>query len=110
MRLNRAHPRRRIDAQRALLVGLRQTLEATIKRTTDRRRRALEACTHKLDALSPLKVLDRGFSLTQDAQGHLLTRADQVRPGDGITVRLREGALAAEVSETRPAAKRGESK
>jgi len=39
-----------------------------------------------------------------------VTRADQVRPGDGITVRLREGALAAEVSETRPAAKRGESK
>ena len=98
MRLNRAHPRRRIDAQRALLVGLRQTLEAAIKRATDRRQRALEACTHKLGALSPLRVLDRGFSLTQDAQGHLVTRADQVRPGDAITVRLREGALAAEVA------------
>src|SRR4051812_16973262 len=110
MRLNRAHPRRRIDAQRALLVGLRQTLEATIKRATDRRQRALEACTHKLGALSPLKVLDRGFSLTQDAQGHLVTSADQVRPGDAITVRLREGALAAEVAETRPDPRRGESK
>jgi exodeoxyribonuclease VII large subunit len=109
MRLNRAHPRRRIDAQRALLVGLRQTLEAAIKRATDRRQRVLEACTHKLDALSPLKVLDRGFSLTQDAQGHLVTRADQVRPGDAITVRLRDGALAAEVSATGPGSKRGES-
>jgi exodeoxyribonuclease VII large subunit len=85
---------------------LRQTLEATIKRATDRRQRALEACTHKLDALSPLKVLERGFSLTQDASGHLVTRAEQVRPGDAITVRLREGALAAEVAEARPGTKR----
>ena len=114
MRLNRAHPRRRIDAQRALLVGLRQSLEATIKRAADRRRRAIETCTHKLEALSPLKVLDRGFSLTQDARGHLVTRADQVRPGDAITVRLRDGALAAEVAsatlDPKAGAKRDESK
>ncbi len=114
MRLNRAHPRRRIDAQRALLVGLRQTLEAAVKRATDRRQRAIETCTHKLEALSPLKVLDRGFSLTQDARGHLVTRADQVGPGDAITVRLREGALAAEVAratlDPKPGAKRDESK
>jgi exodeoxyribonuclease VII large subunit len=102
MRLNRAHPRRRIDGQRALLVRLRQTLEASMARATDRRQRALEACSTKLGALSPLKVLDRGFSLTQDAQGHLLTRADQVRPGDPITVRLREGAVQAEVASTTP--------
>ena len=98
MRLNRAHPRRRIDGQRALLVGLRQTLEASMKRAGDRRRRALDGCADKLGALSPLKVLDRGFSLTQDAAGHLVTRADQVAPGDAITVRLREGAIAAEVA------------
>ena len=105
MRLNRAHPRRRIDAQRALLLGLGQTLAASMKRAADRRQRALEACTHKLGALSPLKVLDRGFSLTQDAGGHLVTRADQVRPGDAITVRLREGAIAAEVTEAKSGAK-----
>ena len=81
-----------------------------MKRATDRRQRALEACTHKLDALSPLKVLDRGFSLTQDAHGHLVTRADQVRRGDAITVRLREGTLAAEVAETKPSTKREEPK
>ncbi|HET6148561.1 MAG TPA: exodeoxyribonuclease VII large subunit [Polyangia bacterium] len=106
MRLNRAHPRRRIDAQRALLVGLRQALAASIARATDRRRRALEACTTKLGALSPLKVLDRGFSLTQDAQGHLVTRADQVHPGDAVTVRLREGTIEADVTATLPPAKR----
>jgi exodeoxyribonuclease VII large subunit len=100
MRLNRAHPRRRIDGQRARLVGLRQALEASMKRGSDRRRRALEGCADKLGALSPLKVLDRGFSLTQDAAGHLVTRGDQVSPGDAITVRLRDGAIAAEVVTT----------
>jgi exodeoxyribonuclease VII large subunit len=102
MRLNRAHPRRRIDGQRALLVGLRQALEASMARATDRRQRALEACVAKLGALSPLRVLDRGFSLTQDAQGHLVTRADQVRPGDPVTVRLCEGTIEAEVAATKP--------
>jgi exodeoxyribonuclease VII large subunit len=101
MRLNRAHPRRRIDAQRALLVALRQTLEASMKRAYDRRHRALEAATAKLDALSPLKVLDRGFSLTQGPDGHIVTRADQVRPGDAIKVRLREGELDASVQSGR---------
>jgi len=106
MRLNRAHPRRRIDGQRALLVGLRQALEASILRATDRRQRVLEACAAKLGALSPLKVLDRGFSLTQDAQGHLVTRADQVQTGDNVTVRLREGTIDAAVTATKPPAKR----
>jgi exodeoxyribonuclease VII large subunit len=100
MRLNRAHPRRRIDGQRALLVGLRQSLEAAMKRGGDRRHRALEACLVKLGALSPLKVLDRGFSLTLDARGHLITSAAEVAPGAPITIRLRAGTLAADVTST----------
>ena len=100
MRLNRAHPRRRIDGQRALLVGLRQSLEGAMKRSGDRRHRALEACLVKLGALSPLKVLDRGFSLTLDARGHLITSAGEVAPGAPITIRLRDGTLAASVTST----------
>jgi exodeoxyribonuclease VII large subunit len=99
MRVNRAHPRRRIDGQRALLVALRQALASSMKGAYDRRHRALEACATKLGALSPLKVLDRGFSLTQDGRGQLITRAAQLAPGDAIKVRLREGDLDAQVRE-----------
>jgi len=101
MRLNRAHPRRRIDAQRAFLVAARQALEASMKRAYDQRHRSLEAATAKLGALSPLKVLDRGFSLTLRADGALVTDASEVAPGEAITVRLRRGELGAEVRDAR---------
>jgi exodeoxyribonuclease VII large subunit len=104
MMLNRSHPRRRIDTQRASLLALRQTLALAMQRACDRRRRAIDGCAATLGALSPLKVLDRGFSLAQRADGHLITRASDVRPGEAIKVRLREGDLDAQVLAGNPGA------
>ena len=100
--LYRSHPQRRIALQRAALVALGERLQARMRLERDRRHRALEACQHKLGALSPLKVLERGFSITVGPDGHLVTRASQVSPGDAVRVRLREGELAAEVRAALP--------
>jgi len=100
MQLYRAHPQRRIASQRAMLVALGQRLEGTLRERLTRRHHALESCELKLNALSPLKVLERGFSIAQGPDGHLLTRASQVSPGDVIRVRLREGQLHAAVDRT----------
>jgi exodeoxyribonuclease VII large subunit len=51
----------------------------------------------KLESLSPLAVLSRGYALAFDEQGHLLRDAAQVEPGDAVRVRLEKGALAARV-------------
>jgi exodeoxyribonuclease VII large subunit len=53
--------------------------------------------------LSPLRVLERGFSLTVGPDGHLVTNAAQLRPGDAVRVRLNQGELDAEVREVRAA-------
>ena len=98
--LYRSHPQRRIATQRAALVALGERLRARMRQERDHRRRALEACQAKLGALSPLKVLERGFSLTVGPDGHLVTRAAQVRAGDAVRIRLSEGELAAEVRAT----------
>ena len=47
-------------------------------------------------------MLERGFSLAQLADGRLLTRAEDARPGDEIRVRLRRGEIHAEVRATPP--------
>jgi exodeoxyribonuclease VII large subunit len=47
-----------------------------------------------------VRVLERGFSLTQRADGRLLTRAADVAPGERVHVRLREGAFDATVDAT----------
>ena len=51
----------------------------------------------KLHALSPLNVLNRGFSVTQLADGTILRDAAQARAGDKLKIRLANGKLNAEV-------------
>jgi exodeoxyribonuclease VII large subunit len=96
--LSRAHPHRRIGDQRAALERLREALARGMRRELQRRHSPIDALAHKLDALSPLRVLDRGYSLAFAPDGHLLTEARQVAPGDAIRVALRRGEIAASVS------------
>lgn len=51
-----------------------------------------------LEALSPLKVLSRGYAITRDGNGHVVTRAESLSVGDSIDVRLAEGEVRAQVT------------
>src|SRR5579871_3049091 len=97
VRLHRAHPHRRIVEQRAALAAARHRLEAAIRPGLVARRHAVEAACGKLEALSPVRVLERGFSLTQRVDGRLVTSVTEVAPGDQVRVRLRDGAFDATV-------------
>ncbi len=97
MRLHRAHPQRRILEQRAALAAARHRLEATLRPALVARRHAITAASGKLEALSPTRVLERGFSLTQHADGRLITTAADVGPGERVQVRLRDGSFSATV-------------
>jgi len=101
VRLHRAHPHRRIAEQRHALAAMRHRLEAALQPALARRRHAIEAACGKLEALSPVRVLERGFSLTQREDGHVVTSAGDVRPGERITVRVHDGGIDATVEETR---------
>jgi exodeoxyribonuclease VII large subunit len=61
-------------------------------------RRSYVALAAKLDALSPLKVLGRGYSIAEK-QGAVLRRAEDVAPGDHISVKLAGGRLGCLVEE-----------
>lgn len=63
------------------------------KRTIAHSRQPLKSKATLLDALSPEKVLARGYSLTYGADGHILTEADAVAVGDIITTRLAGGSI-----------------
>jgi len=58
---------------------------------------ALNVQMAKLNALSPLAVLTRGYSITQTADGQVLLDAGQVKKGDKLKIRLKRGKLDAEV-------------
>jgi exodeoxyribonuclease VII large subunit len=99
-RLLRAHPQRRVQEQRRALEALHHRLDVVARGQLARRRHVVEAARGKLEALSPLRVLERGFSLAQLADGRLLTDAHDVRPGEPLRVRLRRGEVITEVKST----------
>jgi exodeoxyribonuclease VII large subunit len=98
-RLYRVHPHRRVHEQRSALAAMRHRLEVAMRPALVRRRHVIEGACGKLEALSPQRVLERGFSLTQRADGHVVTGAGDVRPGDKVVVRLRDGGFGATVDE-----------
>ena len=57
------------------------------------------AAVSKLDAMSPLKVLTRGYSMAQDEQGNVIRSVHQVEQGERIRVSLSDGTLSAVVME-----------
>ena len=52
-----------------------------------------------LDAMSPLKVLGRGYSVTLKENGQLVKSVKAVKCGDSLTVRMSDGKLTAKVQE-----------
>ena len=57
--------------------------------------------TSKLDALSPLKVLTRGYALTQQKDGSVIRSVKQIRCDDLIHITLADGNITAEVKEVK---------
>jgi exodeoxyribonuclease VII large subunit len=99
-RLDRHNPavrlalaRRRLEAAGKSLSRL--ALSAIAVRTT-----RLDRAAARLDALSPLAVLNRGYALVYTADGTLLRNAGEAHPGQTIRARLASGSLTAEVKST----------
>lgn len=53
----------------------------------------LEALAHKLELVSPLAVLQRGYAIVQTQRGEVVRVAARVEPGERLAVRLAEGGL-----------------
>ena len=89
--------------ERVQLLGRQlDELQARARRAVDRRlevaRGLLDAHAGRLESLSPLAVLGRGYSLTsRAADGQLLHRADQIARGDLMRTRLAAGELTSRV-------------
>jgi exodeoxyribonuclease VII large subunit len=86
------HPRARLNRDRAGLNQLRAQLTARMKHLLSERRRGFHTAVGKLETLSPLRVLSRGYSLTR-AAGHVVSDAAQVNAGDKVEVKLARGEL-----------------
>jgi exodeoxyribonuclease VII large subunit len=83
------------------VASLRAMLFERQRRGAERRRSALRSLAHKLDVLSPLAVLARGYSVVfREKSRRPILSAESVRFGDRVSVQLHEGTFNAIVRET----------
>ncbi len=82
-----------LDRRRQELDSMEQRMEAACSQGLSDKRQQYVRLASALEALSPLKVLSRGFSVATDAGGRLLRDAAEAVPGDKIHIRLERGGL-----------------
>ncbi len=92
----------RVVAGRARVVQADARLRAGTVRRREDSGRALAAVTARLEALSPLAVLTRGYALARTGDGRVVTDSAQVGPGDVLEVRLAKGSVRARVEGREP--------
>lgn len=97
-RLAERHPRAVIAGARGAIGPLEVRLVAAERRRVERLRTTLGRHVARLDALSPLGVLARGYAIATTASGRAVRDAKEVAVGEAITVRVHEGAIRAEVT------------
>ena len=81
------------DSAAQRLAGLSQQLDAAMRRQVESRRRELESLGRQLNTVGPMNVLQRGYSYTLGADGHLLRTAADAAAGDRITTVLVDGKV-----------------
>ena len=75
-------------------------LVSGMKAQMQRKRSRFELAVGKIDALSPLAILKRGFALCRDSKDAIIKNAADVSPGDGVRVTLASGELNCRVENT----------
>ncbi|MDM7923829.1 MAG: exodeoxyribonuclease VII large subunit [Pyrinomonadaceae bacterium] len=93
----------KVGENRKRLAVIEQRSLAAGSKMTVSREHVLETVMASLDAMSPLRVLDRGYSLTRSLDGRILRDAAGVAPGDRINIKLAKGELEANVTEVNEA-------
>ncbi|MFC7440965.1 exodeoxyribonuclease VII large subunit [Laceyella putida] len=98
VRLATHHPQERIKQMREKIATLKRQHRQEMMRKLKEWRQKHHSLVAQLDALSPLKVMQRGYSLVyRHGSNQLVKSSQQVQPGDLIRVRLADGQIKCQV-------------
>nr|WP_264302137.1 exodeoxyribonuclease VII large subunit [Vibrio parahaemolyticus] len=97
-RLQLNSPVKHLAQQKSRLERIEHKLLDAMDRKLLTMRHQLAIAAEKLDTVSPLATLKRGYSITQTEQGKVVTSADDVKTGDLLVTRLANGEIHSTVS------------
>lgn len=98
-RLGAAQKRQMLTCRTAALYQARRLADAQTA-LLGHKRSALAQCAAQIDALSPLRVLARGFAVATSETGTIITDHTALHPGDRLHLRFARGAARVRVEET----------
>jgi len=75
------------------------SLDSYLRRMFENEKKDLQRFSERLESVSPMKVLDRGYSLITDEKGKALTSAMQMGAGSNINIMMKDGKAEAEVKK-----------
>jgi exodeoxyribonuclease VII large subunit len=76
-----------------------ERLHRAVRQRLQRATQTVSATAARLESLSPLNVLGRGYSLTRSESGQVVRSAEQVRPGNRLVTLLQKGRVVSRVEE-----------
>jgi len=93
-------PTERINQYRQTVDELKRNMAAEITHLVTLQRKSVQALTGKLDALSPLAILERGYSIcTKLPEGKIVRSVNEISIGDALKVLFTDGEAISEVKE-----------
>jgi len=99
LRLELQNPAGHLQRKREQIVELRNRLDSRIEQLLERRRMQLGQHAGRLNAISPLSTLDRGYALAQRDNGKLARDASNLNVGDMLRIRLQKGSVDTRVTD-----------
>jgi exodeoxyribonuclease VII large subunit len=90
-----------LTAARARFASLNNSRDSAMATQIETAQRKFGLAAAALDAMSPLRVLERGYAIAHDAEGHVLRDAETISVGDELRLRLWKGELDCRVEGTK---------
>jgi exodeoxyribonuclease VII large subunit len=91
--LKRNHPLKQYQKAEERFKTIVKSLEKEMNQRLKEKQMAFQSIISKLDALSPLKIMERGYGLVYNQSQQLVKSVEQVQPGEFVTVNLKDGHL-----------------
>ena len=89
-----------VDSKRAELDYMKDKFIAAADRSNSAKRREFVRLAASLDAMSPLKVLGRGYAIAADDKGQLVRSVYDIKPNDKIRLSVSDGVIKCRVEES----------
>ncbi len=96
------HPSMRLQRRKEQLERLTERLRRSMHECLREKRHRMEVAATRLQGVSPLNKISKGYGFVTDAEGHPLATVESVCAGESIRVYLTDGELMADVTKVTP--------